>query len=155
MYKITTVILLILLLIVSAALYFKSSISLPVSNSQIPTPTEIISTTQIPTPTEIVSSPTAIIIPTTATLSSQTLIKSALIKKDNLSADAIINITKENADYAKGNISFPNENGGGMFLAAKVNGVWTIVYSGNGSVDCISLKKNYSFPADFISNFCD
>lgn len=86
---------------------------------------------------------------------SQAAIKAAIIKKDNITSDFTLTISHENAKYASGGISFDSGVGGGMFLAAKVGDDWQIVYSGNGSVDCVNIKKNYDFTLEMLSGLCD
>ncbi|MDD4271196.1 MAG: hypothetical protein PHF50_00065 [Patescibacteria group bacterium] len=84
-------------------------------------------------------------------------IKSAIaLKYKKPISQVFIRIDKENTEYAKGGVSFaPKGGAGGMFLAAKINGKWELVYDGNGSVDCRKIKANYNFPADMLVNFCD
>ena len=88
---------------------------------------------------------------------SQENIRSILASKYNKStSDIFINITKETAQYAAGSISFtPVRGEGGVFLAAKINDKWQIVYSGNGSIDCVMIKQKYNFPVDMLHGFCD
>jgi hypothetical protein len=102
-----------------------------------PTQTPTVVPTTIPTPTP----------------DSSAAIKAAIIKKDNIKSEFTLTISHENADYASGQISF--EDGGGMFLAAKINGQWQIVYSGNGSIDCKTIKAKYEFTPEMLKNFCD
>lgn len=40
---------------------------------------------------------------------------------------------------------------GGIFLAARVNGVWKLIFDGNGQIEC-SLVNPYGFPANMISD---
>ena len=81
-------------------------------------------------------------------------IKAAIIKKDNIKSEFTLTISHENVNYASGQISFGSE-GGGMFLAAKVNDQWQIVYSGNGSIDCQTIKAKYEFTPEMLTGFCD
>lgn len=88
-------------------------------------------------------------------------IKAALALKYNKPvADVSISIQKENTQYARGSVSFvakdlPPGGEGGMFLAAKINGEWKLVYDGNGSIDCAKIKKDYQFPQEMLAGFCD
>jgi len=75
-------------------------------------------------------------------------------------ADVSVVVRKSTADYMSGGISFtapnlPKPGEGGVFLAAKEGTAWILVYSGNGSIDCASIKQNYSFPKDMLLGFCD
>ena len=82
-------------------------------------------------------------------------IKAAIIKKDNITSAFTLTISHENANYASGGISFDGGGGGGMFLAAKVGDQWQIIYSGNGSIDCKTIKAKYEFTAEMLTGFCD
>jgi hypothetical protein len=82
-------------------------------------------------------------------------IREALVVKDKLTSDTEVKITQENAQYATGTVGGKNGYGGGLFLAAKADGKWKIVYSGNGSVNCSSIKQNFEFPQEMLANFCD
>lgn len=85
-------------------------------------------------------------------------IREVLAAKHNTKvAEVAVNITQETADFARGGVMFQpdasEEHGGGNFLAAKVNGVWEIVFDGNGSVACADLA-DYNFPAEMIEDIC-
>lgn len=68
-------------------------------------------------------------------------------------------IKKETENHAAGSVMFgtSNEPGeGGQFLTYKNKEVWTLVYDGNGSVDCENLKSTYNFPDEILQpEFCD
>lgn len=75
-------------------------------------------------------------------------------------AEVNVKINKQTADYLAGSVSFvteglPQPGEGGAFLAVKHDGAWALVYDGNGSIDCDSIKANYQFPADMLVGFCD
>ena len=75
-------------------------------------------------------------------------------------ADVTVTVVKKSDDYMAGKVSFtteglPNPGEGGMFLAAKQDNVWELVYDGNGSIDCENIKANYKFPAEMLIGFCD
>lgn len=88
-------------------------------------------------------------------------IQYALAKKYNKSAgDVSVKAINKSEKYMSGSVSFtaqnlPSPGEGGLFLAAKEGNIWTLVYDGNGSIDCQSIKANYSFPAEMLKNFCD
>lgn len=84
-------------------------------------------------------------------------IKAILAPKYSLkSSEIFIDINYENTKYASGGISFGQKGAeGGLFLAAKVNDKWTIIYDGIGSIDCVSIKKNYEFTKEMLAGFCD
>jgi hypothetical protein len=62
-------------------------------------------------------------------------------------------IAKIEGDYAQGGIS--GVGGGGMWFAAKVDGVWKLVWDGNGNIFCEDLKDYPNFPKDMIPECID
>lgn len=84
-------------------------------------------------------------------------IKAILAPKYSLKPSEIfIDINYENTKYASGSISFGQKGAeGGMFLAAKINDKWTIVYDGIGSIDCAKIKQDYQFTPEMLEGFCD
>jgi hypothetical protein len=84
-----------------------------------------------------------------------------LAKKYNKSiSEVLVKATKENKNYMVGNVHFaqkdlPAGGEGGMFMAAKVENVWKLVYDGNGSIDCDFIKANYQFTDEMLKGFCD
>lgn len=63
-----------------------------------------------------------------------------------------IDVEKESDSYVRGSVSFFGDNGeGGIFLAAKVNGIWKIAFDGNGAISCEEMMK-YNFPGDMIED---
>lgn len=65
-----------------------------------------------------------------------------------------VSITEERDGYAIGNVSFEGEMGGGIFLVAKVDDFWKLVFDGNGIPDCKSLDE-VNFPADMMNTCWD
>ncbi len=63
-----------------------------------------------------------------------------------------MNIQKENDNYIVGQASVGE--GGILVMAAKVNKIWELVYTGNAFADCYELHK-YSFPSEFLPEYCD
>lgn len=67
-------------------------------------------------------------------------------------------IVNQAVDHVSGNVRFGSDDqaAGGMFLAVRIDNLWHLVYDGNGSVDCASLRQEYMFPDDILKpNFCD
>ncbi len=67
-------------------------------------------------------------------------------------------VTKIDNDHVAGSIkfSFDSNAEGGMFLAYKKNGVWELVYEGNGSIDCRTMREQHGFSDLILSpQFCD
>lgn len=65
---------------------------------------------------------------------------------------------KQAGDYASGGVKFgvDNKGTGGLFLVAKIDNMWQIIYDGNGNVDCVKLRQEYKFPDEILKpNFCD
>jgi hypothetical protein len=88
---------------------------------------------------------------------SRQAIQKALAKKENKQlSETFITIRYETADYASGGVSFGAKDApGGVFLAAKINNNWQIVFAGNGSINCPEIKKLYEFPPEMLQGFCD
>lgn len=76
-------------------------------------------------------------------------VKKGLIAEHGQAAAAMtITVSKVEGEYAKGMAS--EEGGGGLWFAAKLNGVWTLVWDGNGIVDCASVSPFPEFPTSMI-----
>jgi hypothetical protein len=74
--------------------------------------------------------------------------------------ETTITARNKSADYLSVSVKFGAEGfdepgEGGIVLAAKVDNVWTLVYDGNGSIDCPAIRKNYAFPDEFLTGYCD
>lgn len=67
-------------------------------------------------------------------------------------------ISKQDENFASGSVLF-DQGGlgeGGMFLVAKIDNIWQVVFDGNGSVDCARMRLEYSFPEEILKPyFCD
>ena len=80
----------------------------------------------------------------------------ALSQKNNWDpANLELNVSTTEGDFAKGDVRFKGEMGGGLWFAAKVNGVWKIVYDGNGMITCDQLDNYQNFPKDLIPDCYD
>lgn len=89
-------------------------------------------------------------------LSVEAITEIIALKYNKPVSEVFIRIDQENAKYAKGGVSFAPKGGpGGVFLAAKINDKWELVYDGNGSIDCEKIKANYEFPSEMLIGFCD
>ena len=66
-----------------------------------------------------------------------------------------ITITQETSEAVRGMISFETGQPGGIFLGAKTEDGWQIVFEGNGNVDCEKMRQNYSFSAEMFYSLCD
>lgn len=80
----------------------------------------------------------------------------ALSQKNNWDASRVeLNVQTVEGNYAKGDVKFKDEMGGGLWFAAKVNNTWKIVYDGNGIIMCDQLKDYPNFPKDMIPSCFD
>jgi hypothetical protein len=92
------------------------------------------------------------------TIDESEAIKSAVkqqlvINHGNSAEGLVITISVVNGVFSRGMAT--EQGGGGMWLAKKVDGLWKIVYEGNGVVDCQMIKNDYQFPSEMLTNFCD
>lgn len=72
-------------------------------------------------------------------------------KYDVKVCQAKVTITQETENHAKGSVEFlpgGSENCG-IFLAAKINNEWQVVFDGNGAIDR-NILEEYNFPEDMI-----
>jgi hypothetical protein len=62
-----------------------------------------------------------------------------------------IAITQQDTTHARGTVTFLPAGPGnsGLFLAAQVNGLWQLVFDGNGSFSCSQIAP-YNFPASMV-----
>lgn len=83
------------------------------------------------------------------------LIKKALAEKHGWSMENVnVTVSENTGTHASGGVTIKGEMGGAMFLAAKVDGEWVIVWDGNGTISCSSIKP-YDFPTDMVSECWD
>lgn len=68
-------------------------------------------------------------------------------------ATMTITVSGVSGGYAKGMASA--QGGGGMWFAAKVNGAWTLVWDGNGTISCSVLTPYPNFPKTMIAECYD
>ncbi len=101
-------------------------------------------TPQVTTAANITPEPT---VDETAALS--LAIKNALVTEHgSVANDLNITVSKIKGDYASGAAS--QQGGGGIWYAAKVNGVWKLVWDGNGFISCSNLTNYPNFPTSMI-----
>lgn len=133
-----------------SAFYLGSKSNKPVGN-QAPVSTQ---PTAISTPTQTQTenlTPTPTVDETSAII---TAVRKGLIAEHGSDASSL-NITVANIEevYASGQASA--QGGGGMWYAAKVNGVWNLVWDGNGQIQCSSLTNYPNFPTNMIPECWD
>ncbi|MCD4762072.1 hypothetical protein K8R32_03890 [bacterium] len=82
------------------------------------------------------------------------LIKKLFAKKYNIPVSEInLTFNQEVDRYARGlvQIGEPGPGSSGLFLAAKIEGEWEIIFDGNGSFSCSNMR-GYGFPEYMISD---
>jgi len=79
-------------------------------------------------------------------------IKNGVIAKIGIGAgNVIVQISSAEENYAKGSFVLPNKNPeGAIWFAAKINGMWELVWGGNGTILCSDLLKYPDFPNKYI-----
>jgi hypothetical protein len=83
-----------------------------------------------------------------------TAVKAGLVAEHGQDAATLnITVTKIEGEYAEGEASA--QGGGGMWYAARLSGKWTLVWDGNGQIDCTSISPYPGFPTDMIPECWD
>ncbi len=81
-------------------------------------------------------------------------VKAGLVKEHGPDAASLnVTVSKIEGEYAQGGAS--GQGGGGMWFAARLNGKWTLVWDGNGQIDCISISPYPGFPKGMIPECWD
>jgi inhibitor of cysteine peptidase len=86
-------------------------------------------------------------------LSTEEAIRQLLAEKHNTKPSLIIvGVDQEAENHARGGVSFGEPGiGGGLFLAAKVDGQWRLIFDGNGAISCEKVRY-YKFPEEMIND---
>jgi hypothetical protein len=107
------------------------------TSSLSPAPMPSVSPTVTPTPDESVGLLAAI--------------KKGLISEHGASAGSLkITVSKISGNYAQGGAVDEEGIGGAMWLAVKENGVWKLVWDGNGTISCDLTTQYPQFPVSMI-----
>jgi len=119
------------------------------TTAPVPTATPTVETIlNTGTPSAAVVSPT---VDETATLIAA--VKAGLVAEHGPDAATMtITVSKIVGNFAQGGASA--QGGGGMWLAAKVGGVWKLAWDGNGTISCTSVNP-YNFPTTMVSECWD
>lgn len=140
---------LILALGVGGGYYFASNYKVTPQATPAVTPTTETITplpTGGPTPTQTVKAATPTVDETATLIAAM---KAAIIAKRGQDASSLdFTVNKIQGNYAQGAAS--SGQGGGMWFAAKVNGVWKLVWDGNGTILCTDLTNYPDFPNTMI-----
>lgn len=109
-------------------------------------------TTPSPTPT---LAPTATPAPASSAQSDLEQIKELFAQKYNKSlGEVMVVINKNTGIKASGSVKFVGEMGGAMWLAAQSEGVWVLVFDGQGTIPCQKIEP-YNFPLDMVPECWD
>jgi hypothetical protein len=66
-----------------------------------------------------------------------------------------LTMEQQTETHARASVRFgPAGSPGGIVLASQKNGIWRIVFEGNGSVDCPALRAD-AFPQEMLVGICD
>ena len=126
-----------------ATIYYRGLPSFP-SYNKAPVTVESLTVTESPSPSPVMDEPATLI----------AAIKAALIAKHGPDAGLLnITVSKIVGDYAQGGAS--SQGGGGMWFAAKVGGVWKLVWDGNGIIECTDVAPYPNFPNTMIPECFD
>lgn len=103
------------------------------------------------TSTEVAQVP--VVTPTPTPIDDNTVlidtIKAALVAKHGSPAASLkVTVNKVEGDFAQGGAS--GEGGGGMWFAARVGGLWNLVWDGNGVIECSDIAPYPGFPSSMI-----
>jgi hypothetical protein len=90
---------------------------------------------------------TGLIIPNEATTEIQKLFAE---KYPKYAATVSVKLAQETESHARGSVIFETGAPGGIFLATKIEGLWQIVFDGNGQISC-DLSR-YGFPDNMLAD---
>lgn len=122
--------------------------NVPETTPKVTTPSPIMVATPVPTPIPTENEQAVL----EKTIKDQILLKSS--GNNGSDPDSLkVTVSEISGDYAKGMAS--DDGGGGMWLAAKVNGVWKLVWDGNGIITCDDLKDYPNFSKVMIPECYD
>lgn len=95
--------------------------------------------------------------PEAAPETNEEAVKGLLAEKHNKDLSGVtISIEKEDEDHIMGGVQFQPGGPGnaGMFLAARKEGSWDLVFDGNGTVPCSAISP-YNFPVSMVKECFD
>lgn len=111
-------------------------------------------------PTKPISSPTAV----QSFVTNENIAKELLEREHGLNSIKSITSLQSAAGYMRGEFdTVPSKEdlevgrdtgGGGIFLAANIDGIWKLISVGNGQLEC-KLVKPYNFPDSMVSDCVD
>lgn len=146
----TVVIILLLIIIGAGGFYLGQKYKLvPATTTTETTPATTQTLPTVPTVTQTITAmPTpAATVDETATL--MAAVKAGLITEHGQDAGNMnLTVSLIQGNYAKGMAN--GSGGGGIWFAAKVNGMWKLVWDGNGIIQCSDLTNYPDFPNTLI-----
>lgn len=137
-------------IVVSAAayIYFRGVPKMPSYSSQ-PVSTQ---SSEVAPPSPPISSPSPSPSDETSLIIAD--IKAGLVAEHGPQASSMtVTVGQIIGDYATGMAN--DTGGGGIWFGAKVNGVWKLVWDGNGIILCSDLVNYPKFPSDLIPSCWD
>lgn len=156
--KAVVVIVILLVLIGGGAFYAGQKYKLvPASQPVLPSTQTVLSTPtplpQVPgTPVNKTATPTTTPVDETAAV--LTMVKASEVVRIGADANTeTYTVTQIQGNYAKGTAG--GTGGGAQWFAAKVGGVWKLVFIGNGTVQCSDLTNYPNYPAAWIPECWD
>ncbi len=75
------------------------------------------------------------------------------LKYNSSESDFTLTVSKIEGNFAQGGVS--DQGGGGMWFAAKEDGVWKLVWDGNGVIECSVFTLYPKFPTSMIPECYD
>jgi hypothetical protein len=157
--KTTFLVILLIILGIGGGYYLGTNykFTLQPQNAVTTTAPAIPTTTATPTDETILVTGTpsaAVVSPTTdETAVLIAAVKAGLVAEHGPDAATMtITVSKIVGNFAQGGAAATG--GGGMWFAAKVNGVWKLAWDGNGTISCTSVNP-YNFPATMIPQCWD
>jgi len=90
-------------------------------------------------------------------ISKEEAIKRLLAQKYNKKvAEVTIRISQETENHLRGGVEFQpgGPENSGLFLAAKVDGNWRLVFDGQGAISCEEVTR-YNFPQEMVTDCAD
>lgn len=148
--KTTMFVIVLVLLGIAGGYYVGANYKLTVQPQTAVSVTAVIPTpTQTPVPQASASAQVSVTTtPVDETANILTAVKTGLIAEHGPDAASMtITVSKIVGNFAQGGASA--SGGGGMWLAAKVNSIWKLVWDGNGTISCASVNP-YNFPTSMV-----
>ena len=133
------------LIFLGATVYYKGLPSFPSPSG--------ISVSTKETPSTFPASPSPSSTPADESVALVADIKAALIAEHSSAGTPDVTVSKIEGDFAKGEVSF--ESGGGIWFGAKVNGIWKLIWDGNGIITCADVAPYPALPKDLLPQCYD